>query len=557
MGEGEVGARPARRMSTTLAELVEVSRTLAATPGRLDKTALLAALLGKLDPQEIEIAVAFLTGGTRQGRIGIGYATIAKAFERPDVVATPTPETQTSLEEALFPVAPETATAASRPLAIAEVDETFQSIARLSGSGSGGAKERQIRALFARASHEEREFLWRVLSGELRQGALEGVMHEAIAAASGIDVAAVRRAVMFGGDLGAVARAAISEGRGALERFQPQIFRPIAPMLAQTAESVAEALERLGEAALEYKLDGARVQVHKQGSEVHVYSRLLNEVTAAVPEVVAVASGLGARDCIIDGEAIVLDAEGRPQPFQITMRRFGRKQDVEALAAELKVSAVWFDLLSLDGRSRVDAPQHERFAALVALDAAHVVPHALTGDLATAEAFYDRALEAGHEGIMAKASDAPYVAGGRGAAWLKIKPAHTLDLVVLAAEWGHGRRRGWLSNLHLGARDPSTGEFVMLGKTFKGMTDEMLEWQTKKLQEIEVSREGIEVRVRPELVVEVAFNDVQESPIYPGGMALRFARVKRYREDKRAEDADTVETAQAILRGETRKRRSR
>jgi DNA ligase-1 len=544
-------------MTMPLAELVELSRKIAATPGRLDKTALLAALLGRLDPQEIEIAVAFLTGGTRQGRIGLGYATIAKAFERAGVAAIPAPETQTSLEEALFPIAPEAGAAASRPLAITDVDQTFESIARLSGSGSAGAKQRQLGALFARASDEECEFLWRVLSWELRQGALEGVMHEAIAAASGIEVGAVRRAVMFGGDLGAVAREALTEGRAALERFQPQIFRPIAPMLAQTAESVEEALARLGEASLEYKLDGARVQVHKEGLEVRVYSRLLNEVTAAVPEVVAAASGLAARDCIIDGEAIVLDAEGRPQPFQITMRRFGRKQDVEALAAELKVSAVWFDLLSLDGRSLVDALQRERFAALAALDASRVVPHLLTGDLPTAEAFYDRALEAGHEGIMAKAPDASYVAGGRGAAWFKIKPAHTLDLVVLAAEWGHGRRRGWLSNLHLGALDPSTGEFVMLGKTFKGMTDEMLEWQTQKLKEIEVSREGIEVRVRPELVVEVAFNDVQESPIYPGGMALRFARVKRYREDKRAGDADTVETVRAILRGETRKRRSR
>jgi len=555
MGEGEVGARPPRRMSTPLAELVDLSRSLAATSGRLDKTALLAALLRRLDPEEIEIAVAFLTGGTRQGRIGLGHATIAKAIERADRVSIPAPSAQTSLEESLFPAVD--APAASGPVTITEADLAFSTIAHLSGSGSAGAREAQLRALFARASHEEREFLWRVLSGELRQGALEGVMHEAIAAASGIDVAAIRRAAMFGGDLGAVARVAMTEGHAGLERFQPQLFHPLAPMLAQTAESLEAALARLGEASLEYKLDGARVQVHKQDSEVCVYSRLLNDVTPAVPEVVAAAGALTARDCILDGEAIVLDAEGRPQPFQITMRRFGRKQDVETLAAELKVTAMWFDLLSLDGRSLVDAPQRERFAALAALDASRVVPHVVTSDLATAEAFYDRALEAGHEGIMAKATGAPYVAGGRGSAWLKIKPAHTLDLVVLAAEWGHGRRQGWLSNLHLGALDSSTGAFVMLGKTFKGMTDEMLEWQTHRLQELEVSREGIVVHVRPELVVEVAFNDVQESPIYPGGMALRFARVKRYRDDKRPQDADTVETVQAILRGETRKRRSR
>jgi DNA ligase-1 len=542
-------------MSTRLAELVDLSRALAAAPGRLDKTALLAELLRRLEPEEIEIAVAFLTGSPRQGRIGLGYATIARAFGRADTVTVATPQAQTSLEETLFPAAPEPQ--AAPPLSIEEVDRAFDHIARLTGSGSASARERQLRALFARATQEEREFLWRVLSGELRQGALEGVMQDAIASASEIEPEAIRRAGMFGGDLGAVSRAAMTEGRGGLERFRPQVFHPIAPMLAQTAESVAEALAKLGEASLEYKLDGARVQVHKEGDEVRVYSRLLNEVTSGVPEVVEAARALAARECIIDGEAIVLDAEGKPRPFQITMRRFGRRQEVKKLAAELKVTPRWFDLLSLDGRPWIDAPQHERFAALTALDEAHVVPHLVTSEVAAAEAFYDLALEAGHEGIMAKASSAPYAAGARGAAWLKIKPAHTLDLVVLAVEWGHGRRRGWLSNLHLGALDPSTGEFVMLGKTFKGMTDAMLDWQTQKLQELETSREGIVVHVRPELVVEVAFNDVQESSTYPGGMALRFARVKRYRDDKRASDADTVDTVRSILRGETRKKRSR
>ncbi|MCK6428637.1 MAG: ATP-dependent DNA ligase, partial [Burkholderiaceae bacterium] len=372
-------------------------------------------------------------------------------------------------------------------------------------------------------------------------------MIEAIAAAAGVAVADVRRAAMFAGDLGAVARAALTEGAAGLARFAIELQRPVQPMLAQPAEDIADALARLGTAALEWKLDGARVQVHKAGDDVRVFTRNLNEVTAAVPEIVEAVRAAPARELILDGEAIALAAGGAPQPFQVTMRRFGRKLDVDALRAELPLSALFFDVLRRDGDSLVERPARERFAALTdALPSALVVPRLVTGDASAAQAFYAEALARGHEGVMAKALDAPYEAGSRGAAWLKVKRAHTLDLVVLAAEWGHGRRRGWLSNLHLGARDPAANSFVMLGKTFKGLTDELLEWQTRELLAGEIGRDDYTVYVRPELVVEIAFNDLQASPQYPGGLALRFARVKRYRPDKRADEADTIDAVRTI-----------
>jgi len=353
----------------------------------------------------------------------------------------------------------------------------------------------------------------------------------------------VRRAAMFAGDLGAVARVALTEGAQGLARFSIRVERPVQPMLAQSAADVADALARLGTAALEWKLDGARVQVHKSGDRVRIFTRRLNEVTDAVPEVVETVRALPSRELILDGEAIAIGPGGAPQPFQVTMRRFGRKLDVDTLRAELPLAVFFFDCLQRDGVSLVDRPAQERFAILAqALPARLIVPRLITGDPAAAEAFYRDALARGHEGVMAKAIDAPYEAGRRGAAWLKVKRAHTLDLVVLAAEWGHGRRRGWLSNLHLGARDAAGGGFVMLGKTFKGLTDELLEWQTRELAWREVARDAYTVYVRPELVVEIAFNDLQASPQYPGGLALRFARVKAYRPDKRAEDADTIET---------------
>ncbi len=324
------------------------------------------------------------------------------------------------------------------------------------------------------------------------------------------------------------------------------MHRPLQPMLAQPADDIAAALALLGTAALEWKVDGARVQVHKAGDEIRVYTRNLNDVTASVPEIVEAMRDLPARELILDGEAIAVTPDGAPQPFQVTMRRFGRKLDVARMRAELPLAVYFFDCLYRDGVSLVDRPAHERFDALAdAVPAPLVVPRLITADVGAAEAFYADALARGHEGVMAKALDATYEAGSRGASWLKVKRAHTLDLVVLAAEWGNGRRKGWLSNLHLGARDPAGG-WVMLGKTFKGMTDALLAWQTRELLARETRRDAYTVHVRPELVVEIAFNDLQESPEYPGGLALRFARVKGYRADKRAEDADTIETVRAL-----------
>ncbi|HSD54254.1 MAG TPA: ATP-dependent DNA ligase [Burkholderiales bacterium] len=506
---------------TRLAALVDASRRVAETGSRLAKRDAIAACLRALAPDEIEIAVAFLSGETRQGKLGIGYATLSELRGGPASVAP--------------------------SLTLGEVDRALARIAATSGKGAASERARQLGALFAGATRAEQEFLVRLLVGELRQGALEGVMIEATAAAAGVPTADVRRAAMFAEDLGTVARAALVEGAPGLARFSIRLLQPVQPMLAQPAENIDDALARLGTAALEWKLDGARVQVHKAGDAVRVYTRNLNDVTAAVPEIVEAVRAAPERELILDGEAIALGAGGAPQPFQVTMRRFGRKLDVDALRAELPLAAFFFDVLRRDGDALIDRPARERFAALSeALPPGLVVPRLVTSDAAEAEAFYADALRRGHEGVMAKAVDAPYEAGSRGASWLKVKRTHMLDLVVLAAEWGHGRRRGWLSNLHLGARDPSGGGFVMLGKTFKGMTDEILEWQTRELLAREIARDDYTVHVRPELVVEIAFNDLQASSQYPGGLALRFARVRGFRPDKRVDEADTIDTVRAL-----------
>jgi DNA ligase-1 len=382
----------------------------------------------------------------------------------------------------------------------------------------------------------------------LRQGALEGVVVDAIAAAAEVPVTEVRRALMYGRAVGPVAEAALT-GKGAgLAKFQLEILSPVAPMLAQTAAFAAEALEQLGgEAAFEWKLDGARIQAHKAGATVRIYTRNLNDVSAAIPDVVEIVAGFEAQDLILDGEAIAFNPQGRPHPFQVTMRRFGRKLDVERMRAELPMRVYFFDCLRFEAESLVDQPTRERYRKLAeAVPEKFRVPRLVTFSAQEAQSFYDNALAAGHEGVMAKSQDAPYEAGSRGAGWLKVKRAHTLDLVVIAAEWGHGRRAGKLSNLHLGALDPATGEFVMLGKTFKGLTDAMLAWQTKELLARERSRDEGAVYVRPELVVEIAFSDLQASTRYPGGLALRLARVKRYRDDKRPEDADTMTAVRRI-----------
>jgi DNA ligase-1 len=502
-----------------LASVVETSRRVADTSKRLEKIGLLAGLIRQLNPEEIEIVVQFLAGQTRQGRIGVGYAALRDARNSP----------------ALNP-----------SLEVLEVDRIFQSITEVSGSGSQRRRLELLQTMFARSTEPEQQFLTALLMGELRQGALEGIMVEAVAKASGISSERVRRAAMLAGDIARVAHAAIEHGDAGLSQYDIQIFQPIQPMLAQSADDVPEALSSIGEAALEYKLDGARVQVHKSGDDVVVYSRSLKDVTPAVPEVVELVRALPAKDLILDGEAISLFPDGRPQPFQITMRRFGRKLDVERMRQELPMTPFWFDLLYLNGSALLDETQERRFTALSELALDSLIPHMVTGDAAAGDEFLEQALAHGHEGIVAKAIDAKYAAGARGQTWVKVKRARTLDLVILAAEWGHGRRKGWLSNLHLGARDTEKGGFAMLGKTFKGLTDEMLEWQTQELLKLEIGRDSYTVHVQPKLVVEIAFNEIQVSPRYVSGLALRFARVKRYRSDKTAAEADTFEMVQRL-----------
>ncbi len=507
------------------AQVAETSRRVGETRGRREKIALLASLLADVPADEVEIAAAYLSGTVRQDKLGLGWATLQRA--RSGAAAdTPTVE-------------------------LAEVDATLTEIARTSGKGSVDARRRALEGLLSRLTADEQRFFAGLVVGELRQGALEGLLVEAIARAAGRPAAEVRRAFMMAGDLGAVARGALGGEEGGLSQFAVRLFQPVLPMLAGSADDVAEALGELGEAAVEYKLDGARVQIHRLDDEVRIYSRRLNEVTAAVPELVEAARAFPARELIVEGEAIALRPDGTPLPFQTTMRRFGRRLEVERIRNELPVTLVLFDILYLDGASLLDEPFHRRVALLAqAVPASLVVPRVVTGSAEAAGEFHRAAIARGHEGVMVKALGAPYEAGRRGRRWLKVKTVRTLDLVVLAAEWGHGRRRGWLSNLHLGARDPGRGGFVMLGKTFKGMTDEILRWQTERLAELEVSRDEYTVYVRPELVVEVAFNDLQASPHYPGGLALRFARIKGYRPDKSAADADTIETLREIYRGQ-------
>jgi DNA ligase 1 len=503
-----------------LLELVEVSRKVSEKSGRLDKIAALAACIEQMTPPEIPIGVAFLSGLLRQGRIGVGYAAIRDA-------------------------SPEAAEAAS--LGVLEVDELLDRIQNVSGRGSAGERARLLHELFRKATKEEQNFLARLLLGELRQGAQAGVMADAIARAARVPASSVRRAAMLSGDMSAVARAALTQGEPGLSSYRLELLRPVEPMLAQTLDEIPEAIERMGEVAAEYKLDGARIQLHRDGDDIRIFTRGLHDVTSRAPEIVELARALPVRKIVLDGEALALRVGGKPHPFQTTMRRFGRRLDVDASRAALPLTPFFFDCLHAEGEDLLDRPLAERFAALTALlPEQNRIPQRLVQNAEDVRAFADEALTRGHEGIMLKALGSSYEAGSRGAAWLKLKPAHTLDLVVLAVEWGSGRRQGWLSNLHLGARDPTSSSFVMLGKTFKGMTDQMLRWQTERLLELEIGREGHVVHVRPELVVEVAFDGVQQSPHYPGGLALRFARVKRYRPDKRADEADVIDTVRAI-----------
>ena len=503
-----------------LITLVDAADAVAGTSRRLEKVARLAALLQAAGPPDIETVVSFLSGTPRQGSIGIGHAAISAASE--------------------------TSAAETSTLTIAEVDRAFEALARVQGRGSASERASRLRELFAHATRAEQDFLRRLLYGELRHGALEGVLVDAVAKAAGLHADLVRRAAMMAGGLSVVARPALDGGERALGAFSVQLMRPVQPMLAQSAHSVAEAIGELGSASLEYKLDGARVQIHKAGDDVRIYSRTLLDVTDSVPDIVSLVRRLPPRELILDGEVLALQPDGRPHPFQVTMRRFGRRRDVAALQTDLPLTPFLFDCLQIEGTPLLDEPQARRVRALQDLAGTLIVPRIESPDISAADAFLAEAVARGHEGVMAKALDAPYAAGRRGAAWLKVKPVRTLDLVVLAAEWGHGRRKGWLSNLHLGARDPATGVFVMLGKTFKGLTDEMLAWQTAQFLAIETGRDNYTVYVRPEMVVEIAFNEIQTSPIYAGGLTLRFARVKRYRRDKTAAEADTIDTVRRL-----------
>jgi DNA ligase-1 len=504
-----------------LDEVVAVSDTVAATRSRLAKVDALAGLLAQLAPDELAPAVGFLLGKPRQGRVGVGWRGLSKAAAEP---------------------------AAEPSLTIDDVDGFLEQLTTLAGAGSAGQRTSAVRDVTARATKREQDFLGRMLLGEMRTGALEGVVIDAIARAAEQPGDVVRRAAMLSGDLGETARIALTGAPGELEAVGLVVGRPVLPMLAASAPTTAEAVATTGEASVEYKLDGARIQVHRSGDDVRIFTRNLADITHRLPEVADVVRAMPLRDVILDGETLALDEDDAPRPFQDTMSRFG------ADAAREAVLHPWFfDVLHLDGRDLIDEPLAARRAALERIAPAHRIPGVITADPDEAERVSRDALDAGHEGVVVKAIDSVYAAGRRGSSWVKVKPVHTYDLVVLAAEWGYGRRTGWLSNLHLGALDPTgefgePGAFVMVGKTFKGLTDALLTWQTEYFQEIETGRTAGAVQVAPTTVVEIAIDGVQRSTRYPGGVALRFARVKRYRDDKSAAEADTIQSLRALLR---------
>jgi DNA ligase-1 len=504
-----------------LADLVGTSEAVAATRSRRAKIELLAACLRQADPDELVPTVAYLSGELRQRQIGVGWASL-RDLPPPAEIAT---------------------------LTVAELDETLERIGERRGAGSQVERRRLLGDLFTAATADEQRYLRGLLTGEVRQGALTGIMTEAVAAAADVPVSDVRRALLLSGDLRAVAAGALTGGSEALRGFRLRVGRPLSPMLAQTAASVDDAISRVCPAAVDFKVDGVRIQVHRDGDDVAVYTRSLDDITARVPEVVEVVRGLPVRSAVLDGETLALGPDLRPLRFQVTASRVGRRGDPATLRADTPLSSYYFDLLHLDGEDLLDAPAHRRWTALAeTVPSELLIPRTVVSTVDQAGEWFAGALDAGHEGVVVKSIDAPYQAGRRGGGWLKVKPRHTLDLVVLAAEWGHGRRRGFLSNLHLGARDPAGG-YVMLGKTFKGLTDELLRWQTERLLTLERHRDEGTVHVRPELVVEIAFDGVQTSTRYPGGMALRFARVLRYREDKSVAEADTVDTVRALHEG--------
>ncbi|MCZ4522011.1 ATP-dependent DNA ligase [Rhodococcus ruber] len=499
-----------------MSRIVEASRAVAATRSRKVKIEQLSALLAEAEIGDIEPAVSWLSGELRQGRIGVGWRTLADL---------------------------EVTSAEASTLTVTAVDDAISAVASTSGAGSAARRVALLTDLFSRCTAEERQFLIRLVTGELRQGALEGIMVDAVAAATNLPQAPVRRAFMLSGRLSATAVAAITGGVEALDAFRLEVGRPVRPMLASPAESLRAAWEQLdGDVTVEYKLDGARIQVHRSGTDVSIYTRTLRDITASVPELVELVLALPCDSVVLDGETLALDDSGRPRPFQETMSRFGAES-----AHELLLQPYFFDCLHLDGTDLLDVPLEERLAALERVAPGHRIPSAVRPDADGAAAQFDAALDAGHEGVMLKALGAPYAAGRRGKSWQKVKPEHTLDLVVLGAEWGYGRRTGFLSNLHLGARDPYGGDPIMVGKTFKGLTDVLLQWQTDEFPKHERERDEHTVYLRPELIVEIELDGVQVSSRYPGGVALRFARVLRYRPDKNLGTADTIDAVRALL----------
>jgi DNA ligase 1 len=499
-----------------IAELVQTCDRVAATRSRSAKVAALAELIAGLTVDEIEPAVGFVSGQPRQGKIGVGWATIAAVGVVP-------------------------ATAPS--LTVTDLDTAIGQLRTLAGPGSAGDRNRLLVGLLGRSTPGETDYIRRLILGELRQGALEGVVTDAVARAAGVPAESVRRAAMLAGDLPRVARLALVEGTSGLGAVGLELLRPVQPMLATTAADVTEAIHGVGLCSVEWKLDGARIQAHRSGDTVRLFTRNLNDVTGRLPGVVAAVRALPGRQFVLDGEVLGVGDDERPDLFQHTMSRFGRHD-----GAGGGLAVWWFDCLHFDGADLIDHALVERAKVLEQLAGPSRVPAIMTDDDAEGTAFLGQAIAAGHEGVMVKAASSRYEAGRRGKAWRKVKPVRTLDLVVLAAEWGHGRRRGWLSNLHLGARDPSGG-WVMVGKTFKGLTDQMLTWQTERLLELEVGRSGIVVDVRRQLVVEVALDGVQDSTRYSGGVALRFARVRRYRLDKTPEEADDIASVRGLLLG--------
>jgi DNA ligase-1 len=500
---------------TPLADVVAASELVAGSSSRSRKVAILAELLGRLDASEVPICVGFLSGVPRQGRVGVGYSTIYGVEVQP---------------------------ASEASLSATDLDRAIDEIEEATGSGSASRRKQLLAELLGRATEPEAEFVRRLFTGELRQGALAGLMVDAVAKAAGVSGEIARRALMLSGDLTRMAEIAMTEGEEGLRNVGFEIFRPILPMLASTSTSVAEAISGFELASVEWKLDGIRIQIHRREAEVRIYTRNLNEITAALPGIVDAVLRLPVRQAVLDGEALWM-RDGGPAAFQQTVSQIDSDAPPEGIVTFL------FDLLHIDGEDLLDTPLQERSARLEANAPQLRIPGVLTSDPEEAQRVLDESLSAGHEGVVVKEASSRYAAGRRGKAWRKVKPVRTYDLVVLAAEWGHGRRQGWLSNLHLGARDPSSGEFVMVGKCFKGLTDELLRWQTTELLERETGRRGIAVLVRPELVVEIALDGVQSSTRYPGGVGLRFARVKRYRPDKTADQADTIDDLRALLPG--------